>query len=124
MAKPVRLRLSRAKGFDLQAHSLATNGLPAVNVARPGPWGNPFVVGIDGDRAECVRLHRLVMGGFLVFTSKAVPSKQVEAENYARSHIVDLRGKNLACWCGLDGGPCHANTLLEIASSYRAEEVV
>ncbi|WP_375453762.1 hypothetical protein [uncultured Methylobacterium sp.] len=37
----VRLRLSRAKGFDLQAHSLAVNGLPAVVVARPTKWGNP-----------------------------------------------------------------------------------
>ena len=40
--RPVRLQLSRKKGFDLQALSLATNGLPAVNVARPGRWGNPF----------------------------------------------------------------------------------
>ncbi len=39
MIRPVRLRLSRAKGFNLQAHSLATNGLEAVNVAR-GPAGN------------------------------------------------------------------------------------
>lgn len=26
-----------------------------------------------------------------------------------------LRGKNLACWCSLDG-PCHADVLLEIAN--------
>ena len=42
MSQPIRLQLSRRKGFDLQAHSMATNGLPAVNVARPGPFGNPF----------------------------------------------------------------------------------
>ena len=40
--KPVRLQLSRKKGFHLQQHSLATNGLPAVKVTRPGKWGNPF----------------------------------------------------------------------------------
>jgi hypothetical protein len=40
--KPVRLQLSRKRGFDLQALSQATNGLPAVNVARPSRWGNPF----------------------------------------------------------------------------------
>lgn len=33
--KPIRLRLSRARGFDLQAASLAANGLPAINCARP-----------------------------------------------------------------------------------------
>ena len=42
MTIPVRLQLSRRKGFDLQAISRATNGLEAVNVARPGKWGNPF----------------------------------------------------------------------------------
>ncbi|WP_420104105.1 DUF4326 domain-containing protein [Bosea sp. (in: a-proteobacteria)] len=42
MVEPVRLQLSRRKGFDLQALSHATNGLPAVKVSRPGPWGNPF----------------------------------------------------------------------------------
>lgn len=46
---PVRLQLSRKKGFDLQALSRATNGLPAVNVARPGKWGNPF----DFRKSDC-----------------------------------------------------------------------
>lgn len=49
MKEPQRLRLSRVKGFDLQAASQATNGLPAVNVARPGKWGNPF----DFRKSEC-----------------------------------------------------------------------
>ena len=40
MIAPVRMRLSRAKGFNLQAASRAINGLPAVNCARPGKWGN------------------------------------------------------------------------------------
>jgi hypothetical protein len=42
MTAPVRLQLSRRKGFDLQALSQATNGLPVVKVSRPGKWGNPF----------------------------------------------------------------------------------
>ncbi|HUY27269.1 MAG TPA: hypothetical protein VMV27_07585 [Candidatus Binataceae bacterium] len=41
---PVRMRLSRRKGFNLQGESRAINGLPALNVARPGPWGNCFIV--------------------------------------------------------------------------------
>lgn len=42
MTKPVRLHLSRGKGFDLGALSHAQNGLPVVVVSRPGRWGNPF----------------------------------------------------------------------------------
>ena len=44
MTRPVRLQLSRRKGFDLQAWSREVNGLPAVSVARPTKWGNPFPV--------------------------------------------------------------------------------
>jgi hypothetical protein len=36
MPKPVRLQLSRAKGFDLQAASMTLNGREAVVVSRPG----------------------------------------------------------------------------------------
>jgi hypothetical protein len=43
-ASPVRIRRSRAKDFNLQAHSHAINGLPAVNCARPSRFGNPFTV--------------------------------------------------------------------------------
>lgn len=118
---PVRIRLSRAKGFDLQAHSQSVNGLPAVNVARPSPFGNPFMVGKDGDRAECVRLHALVLSGYLVVTRADLAAQQ-RAQDHARNHMVDLRGKNLACWCGLDGKPCHADTLIVLANP-RCDEV-
>lgn len=39
---PVRLQLSRKKGFNLQELSRATNRLDVVKVTRPGRWGNPF----------------------------------------------------------------------------------
>src|SRR3990167_632731 len=45
MSTPQRIQLRRTKGFRLQAASQAANGLPCINVARPGPHGNPFKVG-------------------------------------------------------------------------------
>jgi len=99
--KPVRLQLSRRKGFSLQALSLATNGLPAVNVARPSKWGNPFKVGVDGTAAECIRLYREICIGEI---------------NYHLHGFEKLRGKNLACWCDLDA-PCHADVLLDLIST-------
>jgi hypothetical protein len=97
---PVRLRLSRRKGFDLQALSRATNGLPAVNVARPSRFGNPFMEG-------AVELFR----------------------GYARSiradfpHAFDtLAGRNLACWCAPDA-PCHADVLLDLANAPASADV-
>ena len=55
MVEPVRMKLSRLRGFDLQAYSLRLNGLPAVNVARPTLYGNPF---IHNDAAVAVEAYR------------------------------------------------------------------
>ncbi|OHV85914.1 DUF4326 domain-containing protein [Ensifer sp. LCM 4579] len=107
MKKPVRLQLSRRKGFDLQARSLATNGLPAVNVARPGKWGNPNLVTTHGHEGAVRAFARDLRGGILNFS----------VEDVRR----ELRGKNLACWCK-PGAPCHADVLLEIANGPICDE--
>jgi len=85
---PVRLQLSRLRGFNLQDLSQATNGLPAVNVARPSKWGNMFKVGNDhsyyggpdyavATAEHCVELYRRTMD--------ATPG----------SPLHQLRGRNL-----------------------------
>lgn len=141
MTKPVRLQLSRHKGFDLQALSRATNGLPAVKVTRPGLWGNAYRVWQDPYEdgpnwhvsngpchygpfatqaqatSEAVRLHRkeaTVEGPHNHRLKRPVPT-QVDI-------IKALCGKNLACWCK-PGAPCHADVLLELANLPICEEV-
>lgn len=123
MSAPRRLRLLRRRGFDLQAQSRSINGLPAVGVARPGVWGNPFVV------TEKVRTGCYV-GGALRYI--AVPNAEEAVATFAemmatetepgtrayelRKRLPELRGKNLACWCRLDE-PCHADVLLRLANA-------
>lgn len=102
--KPVRLQLSRKKGFNLQKLSQETNGLPAVNVARPSKWGNRFTVKQYGSAADAVAM----------FEHDALKFECFHPGNY-RAWIAPLRGKNLACWCKA-GDPCHADVLLEIAN--------
>ncbi len=109
MSKPVRLQLSRRKGFDLQALSIATNGLPAVNVARPTMWGNHAAVraGIPTGQPAVDAFKRWL---------------ETEASWAWKGRAgIDLRGKNLACWCRLkdqhgNAVPCHADVLLELAA--------
>lgn len=109
--KPQRIQLSRRKGFNLQAASIALNGLPAVNCARPSVWGNPWKVGVsyvvysgpDGERSE-------------KFSAKeCVARYRAWLPRQSSLELDDLRGKNLACWCKL-GTPCHAHVLLELAN--------
>ncbi len=114
--KPQRIRLSRAKGFNLQDTSASLNGLPVINVARPGKWGNPFVVGQDGTAAECADSYKALMAGFLCVSGPASTDDQIKVREHVAGHIKSLRGKNLACWCHADK-PCHADVLLEIANA-------
>jgi hypothetical protein len=95
---PVRLRLSRRAGFDLQRLSHDTNGLAAVNVARPSRWGNPYRIAEFG-REQAIALF----------------SRSLEGHS-ARWDLAFLRGKNLACWCAPDQ-MCHADVLLALANA-------
>ena len=119
MVEPVRIQLSRRKGFRLQETSRAINGLPAVNVARPGKWGNPWRVGEPGvpDAAEAVRRFRAAVIGFEANGSFCRPV--AHPDSFIGRIIAGaprhLAGKNLACWCPLDA-PCHADVLLELAN--------
>lgn len=95
-----RVRLKRKKGWRKPEG--------AVVVARPSHWGNPFRIGPDGDRAECVaRFGDAFRSGRLSFTADDV-----------RRELV---GRDLACWCPLEG-PCHADILLEAANGGGVEE--
>lgn len=122
--RPIRLRLSRAKGFDLQAASRAANGLLAVKVARPGRFGNPFTMngcrdaGFVGDdrtiAARCAEAFRV-----WIDTPHWRTNWDGDESEHARSSMLAgmpaLRGKNLACFCAL-AAPCHADVLLELAN--------
>lgn len=105
---PQRVRLSRAKGFRL--------GPDAVNCARPGRWGNPFVVGVHGTRAQCVSSFvNLALGFISLSASVEVTAQRMMHRRIARRAVADLGGRDLACWCSLDG-PCHADVLLVLAN--------
>lgn len=111
MTRPVRLRLSRQKGFDLQAHSEAVNGLPAVSVARPHKWGNPFVIG----QTDNLGRGPLDNAGAVAMFRDMLADPELRAACSYPADLSPLRGKNLACFCPLDG-PCHADVLLELAN--------
>jgi hypothetical protein len=70
-----------------------------IYVGRQSRWGNPFCVSADLTAKEAVERYRREMPDF---TKEA-----------AR---IELRGKNLACWCR-PGTPCHGDVLLELANA-------
>jgi hypothetical protein len=72
----------------------------AVYIGRPSKWGNPFVVGRDGARGECVARYE----GWVE------SNKELQAQLKS-----ELRGKDLVCFC--KPRPCHGDVLLRIANS-------
>lgn len=127
---PVRIQLSRRKGFRLQEHSRALNGLPAVKVDRTTVFGNPVTCqrpygcphdpgferdawadedgSIDPFRC-CVDAFRHYvetgLRGEPTSTGRFVIAAEATAGYPRRAALVAdlprLRGKNLACWCQL-----------------------
>lgn len=71
-----------------------------VYIGRPGPWGNPYQIGVHGAREDVIRLYRQ-----MIF-SDAQTLRRIRKQ---------LRGKVLGCWCA--PAPCHGDVLLEIANA-------
>jgi hypothetical protein len=105
MAKriPHRIQLRRTGGWRMP-HG-------ALKVDRTTRWGNPFRLGIDGDRAQCVALYR----HWLVRGNAAVQGVRGDTRDELLRDLPQLRGHDLACWCPPDQ-PCHAEVLLELAN--------
>ena len=109
--RPVRVQLSRKKGWRMPANT--------VSVARPSEFGNPFKVGeakffINNDDPS----------NKVFFDPRSVEECVAAFRWLAVQHISIVReklaGKNLACWCPLNQ-PCHADVLLELANGSPAD---
>ena len=115
MIKPVRIQLSRKKGWRKPEG--------AVVVTRPSMWGNPFAArdcreagyaGTDEQiAARCVGAFRVWLGPHWRNNWSGPESEDARAKILTR--LPYLRGKDLCCWCRLDQ-TCHADVLLEIAN--------
>lgn len=71
----------------------------AVYIGRPSVFGNPFVIGVDGNRNEVIAKYR----------------RYIALNIGLRKQIInELKGKDLVCWCSPK--PCHGDVLLEIAN--------
>ena len=73
-----------------------------VRIDRATKWGNPFVIGRDGDRAEVIAKYRARLW------------REIRAGRIGLDALAALHGKRLACWCR-PSKPCHGDVLAEAA---------
>lgn len=78
----------------------------SVYIGRPGPWGNPFVIGEGGTREEVIEKYR----GYLR-----------DNPEFAKLVKRELKGKNLVCFCAPK--PCHGDVLLALANGLEERKV-
>jgi hypothetical protein len=70
----------------------------AVYIGRPTKWGNPFVIGPDGNRQEVVQKYK----------------DYILSNQSLLSQVHELRGKDLICFCAPQ--QCHGDVLIELAN--------
>lgn len=70
-----------------------------VYVGRPSKWGNPFTIGKDGTRAEVIEKFE----------------DYIQNEPVLLSHLHELKGKTLGCWC--KPASCHGDVLFRLANT-------
>jgi Domain of unknown function (DUF4326) len=120
---PIRIQRKRTKGWKMPANT--------VYVGRGSIWGNPF----KEDEHWRHGAARISTGNvaFNTHLLKAFGDRKMTREDCVMAYRIyldyagipsgegcwpepkDLRGKNLACWCG--EGQCHADVLLERANA-------
>lgn len=92
--KPRRIQRKRIKGWRMPENT--------IYVGRPSKWGNPYGVGVSFETLEeCLNEYR----DYLKYCIKD-----------GSLDLKEIKGKNLACWCGLDE-KCHADILLRLANN-------
>lgn len=115
-----RVQRSRRKGAPLPEG--------AVYVGRPTRWGNPFA-NKDRGHAKAVILHeRWLTGrlGALTLERMGFDPGWIAALDRRRvwvmTHLHELAGRDLACWCSPGSKWCHAEILLRLAPEHAEYE--
>jgi uncharacterized protein DUF4326 len=70
-----------------------------VYVGRPSKFGNPFVVGRDGTRAQVIEKYR----------------QWIYSQRDLLKELPSLTGKTLGCWCKPKA--CHGDVLVELCDN-------
>lgn len=77
-----------------------------VYIGRPSKWGNPFVIGVDGSRNECIAKFR----------------RYITTDSELLSCIMELDGKILGCHC--HPLPCHGDVLVDMVEQHIRETFI
>lgn len=108
MSTPQRLRFRRIGGYRLPAE--------ARLVVRPSRFGNPFRI-CDAAWYAAGDPAQVVVAAFEDWLfRRRWTDWYLDEWLRLRPGLVELRGRDLACYCALDQ-PCHVDVLLRVVNS-------
>lgn len=83
-------------------------GVPAraIYISRGSKWGNPFVIGRDGDRMAVIARYE----------------RWLTDQHQLLRALDELRGCDLVCWCAPLA--CHGDLLKRLAAADRDERIM
>jgi hypothetical protein len=94
------VNITRGEAFDIYI------GRPGKG--RSGPWGNPFIIGKDGTRAEVIAKY----------------ARWIAQQPQLLDRLPELKGKRLGCFCAPPRGLtahdkliCHGQVLARLADA-------
>lgn len=73
----------------------------AVYIGRPSKWGNPFIIGVHGNRKQVIEKYK----AYILSKPQLLAS------------LHELRGKTLVCYCKLK--PCHGDVLINLINQLK-----
>jgi hypothetical protein len=75
-----------------------------VYIGRGSKWGNPFVIGVDGTREQCIfKFREHLFNGITL-----------------REALPELEGKTLGCFC--KPKPCHGDVIISAFNYYHGDK--
>ena len=89
----IELNLGRVK------HIREPKSSSDVYIGRGSKWGNPFKIGVDGNREEVIEKY----------------SEYLHNSEDLCGSLHELKHKNLVCYCSPQA--CHGDLLLELATN-------
>ena len=88
----------QANGPKVHNKRAMTAPVDPVYIGRPSIWGNPFVIGRDGDRDAVIAKFEAYL----------------DSRPELLTRLGELRGEHLVCWCA--PARCHGDVLLRRAN--------
>lgn len=89
----------------LNKHHMANQCSNSIYIGRGSKWGNPFRIGIDGNRATVITKY----------------SHWLCDQNHLLQALNELRGMDLLCFCA--PAACHGDLLLQLANATIRERI-